>query len=314
MRDLARHSGDYLSALRNLQSLTLFNITVEHISEAQFRTCFSAFRETLTHLFLNSFVMSFSAFVTLVDYFPNIATLELRGFELKRDKAPVPPLSRPLRGRLHLHAVQPHCLEFFDLFAQLDLEYEELVIGSRPIGTEFLRSVLQTSTGTVKILRITAELRREQPLLALLIKTASLLTPHVQAGPAAMIHSFRRLQELELVVTWSSISHHIFSSITSVELRKIIFPVRYIKDWTIFIRDTEARAYVDEKLCELVDRLRGAGYRHTLEVELRLRDIGDDPGRYDFSMFLPEFREKGVVTITDASHGDQLLHSSIHSR
>jgi len=63
---------------------------------------------------------------------------------------------------------------------------------------------------------------------------------------------------------------------------------------------------MDEQLCELVDRLRGTGYYHTLEVELRLgklgrrgSDRGDDPGECDFTEFLPRFREKGVVTILD---------------
>ena len=128
------------------------------------------------------------------------------------------------------------------------------------------------------------------------------------------IPNFRQLQELELVVTWSSVSHQVLPSITSTELRKIIFPVRYMKDWNIFARQPEGRAFVDEQLCGVVDRLRAMGYRHTLEAELRLTDIGGDPGKYDFTIFLPEFREKGIVTIIDAAHGDRLLHSSIHNR
>ena len=55
MRDLAQHSGEYLSALRDLRGLTLFNVGVEHISEEHFCACFSAFRETLTHLSLDTF-------------------------------------------------------------------------------------------------------------------------------------------------------------------------------------------------------------------------------------------------------------------
>jgi len=63
---------------------------------------------------------------------------------------------------------------------------------------------------------------------------------------------------------------------------------------------------MDNELCWLVDRLRGMGYYHTIEVELRLGKLGqsdiyhgDDPGGYDFTQFLPRFREKGVVTILD---------------
>ena len=66
------------------------------------------------------------------------------------------------------------------------------------------------------------------------------------------IPNFRQPQELELVVTWSSVSHQVLPSITSTELRKIIFPVRYVKDWTIFARQPEGRVFVDEQLCGVV--------------------------------------------------------------
>ena len=72
----------------------------------------------------------------------------------------------------------------------------------------------------------------------------------------------------------------------------------------------EEWAFTDKALCKLVDRLRAMGYFHTLEVELRITKIGDGPGGYDFTKFLPEFREKGVVTIIVAVNGDRLLHSS----
>ena len=76
----------------------------------------------------------------------------------------------------------------------------------------------------------------------------------------------------------------------------------------------EAWALIDRDLCGLVDRLHRVGYRHTLEVELRLMKIGSEPGEYDFTKVLPDFREKGAVTIIDGAGGDQLLHSSTHNR
>ena len=163
MQDLPRDSGDYLSALRNLHSLALFNITVQHISEVGFHTCFSAFRETLTSLSLDSFVTSFGAFVTLVDYFPNITTLQLCSFELEPDEIPVPSQSRPLRGKLRVH-VQIDCQEFLDQFSKLNLEYEELVIDTPSAtftGTKFVEIVPQISPNTVKFLRLTAQIHCE---------------------------------------------------------------------------------------------------------------------------------------------------------
>ena len=160
MRDLAHDSGEYLLALCNTRSLTLLNTRVEHISEDEFRICFSAFRQTLTLLSLGSFATSFSAFVTLVDYFPNIATLELGSIALEPDEGPVPPLSRPLRGKLYVYKLHANSLEFFYQFTKLDLEYEELVIG--PVAeTKLLQGILRISAGTVKFLRLDAGFHRE---------------------------------------------------------------------------------------------------------------------------------------------------------
>ena len=71
---------------------------------------------------------------------------------------------------------------------------------------------------------------------------------------------------------------------------------------------------IDKQLCGLVDRLRAVGYRHTLEVELRLMAIVDDSGECEFANFLPNFREKGNVTIVDTVYGYRILHFSKHSR
>ena len=163
MRDLPQDSGKYFSALSNLRTLTLYNIAIGHISEEGFHTCFSAFRETLTYLSLETFATSFSAFVTLVDNFPNLRTLQLRALDLEPDGEPVPSLSRPLRGGFHVYSIEPDCLAFLNQFARLDLEYDELVIGSHFLGAEarFLESALQISANTVKSLRLTAEIVRE---------------------------------------------------------------------------------------------------------------------------------------------------------
>ena len=162
MRHPPGGSRNYLSALRNLHSLTLCHTRVEHISETEFRACFSTFRETLTSLSLDNVTTSLSTFVTLVDYFPNITTLRLDSFELEPSSEPVPPLSRPLRGKLHLRDVDDHHSRSLDQFVNLDLEYEELVINFSPryhIGV--IEKALQISTSTVKYLRLTGEIQRK---------------------------------------------------------------------------------------------------------------------------------------------------------
>ena len=128
------------------------------------------------------------------------------------------------------------------------------------------------------------------------------------------VRDFRQLRELELEASRPGSSHRILiSSISSTELRKVTFLLRYTYSWTSFAQQTEGWASIDKALCGLVDRLSTEGYRHTLEAQLRLRGIRYD-GKHDFTKFLPEFREKGVVTVIDASYTvDRLIHSSVHS-
>ena len=99
----------------------------------------------------------------------------------------------------------------------------------------------------------------------------------------------------------------LISSITSAEIRKIVFLVKCLGGWEPFARETVRDSWdmIERQLCLLVDRLHKMGYRYTLEVELRVT-----PGEYDFAKFLSKFRRKGIVTITDATNGDRLLHSS----
>ena len=62
-----------------------------------------------------------------------------------------------------------------------------------------------------------------------------------------------------------------------------------------------SESWIEKQLCELVDRLRATGHRHTLEAELRFPHLNGDLSEGDFAGLLPEFREKGVLT--DATPG-----------
>ena len=72
----------------------------------------------------------------------------------------------------------------------------------------------------------------------------------------------------------------------------------------------EAPTLLDQQLCKLVDRLCAMEYRFTLEAEFQLTNIGDDSREYDFTLFLPEFSEKGIMIIVDADDGDRVLYST----
>ena len=161
MGHLAQDIVEYFPALRNLRSLSFGHIGTAHAKEAEFHACFSAFRETLTSLILGTVTTSFGAFVTLVNYFPNITTLQLDSVVLELDEGPTPSLSRPLRGEIHFCYAQEDLLEFLDRFAKLDLEYERLVVASHSnTETRSLESALRISTKTVKFLKL-PDLRRE---------------------------------------------------------------------------------------------------------------------------------------------------------
>lgn len=75
-------------------------------------------------------------------------------------------------------------------------------------------------------------------------------------------------------------------------------PVNY---FGTFVHQITAWTPIDKELCGVVDRLGVVGYRHTLEAELRVYKVEGDQGEYDFTKLLPEFSEKGVVTIVDAT-------------
>ena len=81
-------------------------------------------------------------------------------------------------------------------------------------------------------------------------------------------------------------------------------------DREIFVPEMEYWTLIDEQLCRLVDRLRARGSHRILEVELRLTKAGDYPIKHGFTKLLPVFREKGVMTITDAAYEGRILHSS----
>ena len=66
--------------------------------------------------------------------------------------------------------------------------------------------------------------------------------------------------------------------------------------WGNLIARPEEWDRIDKQLCGVVDRLHSMGYNRTLEVELRPVKIGGDVRKDCLTGFVPEFREKGIVT------------------
>lgn len=115
-----------------------------------------------------------------------------------------------------------------------------------------------------------------------------------------------------MAVLPSSAHEVLLSSITSTDFRKIVIRAVHVRGQRVLLRRMELWASVDRQLCELVDRLRATGHCHTLEVELRFTHTEGDLSEICFTKFLSGFREKGVVTVIDATCGHRVLHSSTH--
>ena len=127
---------------------------------------------------------------------------------------------------------------------------------------------------------------------------------HTPAGTVHAIRKLPQLQEFELWVDWSTLIYQsLLSSIASTQLRKLVFSAGLalinLNVYDIFLGGPEKCASADENLCQLVDRLDRMGCSHTLEVEFRHSGYGDIHHSHELTKFLPRFRHKGVVTVTD---------------
>ena len=93
----------------------------------------------------------------------------------------------------------------------------------------------------------------------------------------------------------------LISSITSTNFQKLIFDSKY------FIGDSQSSdpcwRRLDDTLCELVDRLRKSGYKHTLEVEFQAEIVELDEDECLEDEFLSKFRERGRVNVIDSTTG-----------
>jgi len=89
----------------------------------------------------------------------------------------------------------------------------------------------------------------------------------------------------------------LIQSITSTNLRKLIFapywPILMLENFM----DDPCWITFDDLICRLVDRLRVSGYANTLEVEFQLL-FSEPAGEAHHKTFLPRFKEKGRVTVT----------------
>jgi len=145
------HLSDYLPSLYNLESLVL-SLMHLRVDFSQIKN-FSAFRLTLSSLSLRNCHLSTYVLITLVNYFPNLVDLELRIPIYVGDYHRVPPLSRPLHGRLSVQTCGIN-LPLFDELSDLPPELDELFLGGGFQGVIQYDHMVATYAGSVKCLRL----------------------------------------------------------------------------------------------------------------------------------------------------------------
>ncbi|KAF9648089.1 hypothetical protein BDM02DRAFT_3269711 [Thelephora ganbajun] len=261
---------DYLPSFFQLQQLA-FSVTDIESTICDHLEWFSAFRHTLSSLSLSQVSITWSAFIVLVGYFPNLRDLHIFKIWFRKDDWPVPCLPHALRGRLLVSFGT--AMRFpFDRLVGLKLEYEEVEVDE--VCEACLVAAVERTLKRLKMgplySKSTLSLSRCPELCQL-----EIITMHPQEQERILI-----------------------SSITSTSLRKIIFaPVTKRITWGL-LWDHPCWMPFDDMICGFVDRLQASGYKHTLELEFRVNsvELGEEVHRKDF---LPKFREKGLVRIVE---------------
>jgi len=120
----ALYHSDFFAFIHRLQRLVLRRIVCIEPDTSNFLV----FRDTLSSLFLDRVCLTWGAFVTLIDYFPNLRDLHLSEPSFVVDRQPTS-LSRPPRGKFGISVLPEGTIRVFsDGFSKLELEYDELEI------------------------------------------------------------------------------------------------------------------------------------------------------------------------------------------
>ena len=149
---------EYFPSFRQLRHFNL-NSTFSHVSSPlQQLDLSSAFQHTLSDISLAGCSTTKSAFVTLINYFPNLIRLHLRHINYHKEDEPVPPLSRLHLKKLSVIEWSADSLDLIDELSELGLNFEEVVVSDSvfpgPSSSEFSNRVVNAFGATTKCLRL----------------------------------------------------------------------------------------------------------------------------------------------------------------
>ncbi|KAF9642982.1 hypothetical protein BDM02DRAFT_3123974, partial [Thelephora ganbajun] len=269
----------YLSVFSHLEALRLFSMFLGPDVPRQIGL-HSAFLSTLTSLAIHRGHVTSSALITLINYFPGLIDLDLRSIKHEADLSPIPLLSRPLRGRLFIGDCSSRDRALFKELSRPPPQLDRLSL-YKVVAPTFYDCIVGAHGGSVKHLQLLGG--------AALYRGAFPTLSHCQ--------ELHRLEISELPPTYDELS--LITSITSTNLQKISLPARYQLDCKDDPHRVGYYEAIDGCLCQLVERLRGSGYKHRLDVELWIRESELDDEKVDFKKLLPKFREQGRVKIVE---------------
>ena len=121
---------DHLSSMCQLRALAFSQMILDWTLPGRLGM-FSAFQHALSSLQLVRVSITWSAFASLVGYFPNLRNLLISYTSFTMDYQPVPRPSHALHGKLSLWVGHPHVQEAGFLvghFLELKPEYEEVAL------------------------------------------------------------------------------------------------------------------------------------------------------------------------------------------
>ena len=111
-------------------------------------------QQILSPLILVAVSLPWRSFIALVDYFPNLRNLELLSLSFEDGNINSPPLSRPLRGKLHFYlSEEEYLIALSNWFAGLEVEYEELVVDVGYVSGTYSQRIVAACQKTLKCLK-----------------------------------------------------------------------------------------------------------------------------------------------------------------
>lgn len=143
-----------------------------------------------------------------------------------------------------------------------------------------------------------------QPHMPAILPCACDCSPRVfsPSNTPLSLSNCSELQEVHICTARPSTQEvALFSSITSLDLQRILFLSAFEPLSLNSLLDNSCWLHFDDMVCELVDRLSLSGYQHTLEVDIWIEELIGPAFCEGLLGFLPKVREKGIVTIFGAS-------------